>query len=325
MKKNFFAFLVLSVFALAAVSLDEVPQAAISNGIINARLYLPDSTRGYYRGTRFDWSGVIPDLRYKGHTYFGQWFEKYSPTLHDAIMGPVQEFAPLGYDEAKTGETFIKIGIGVLAKPQEARYLFATPYQILNAGKWAVKKQRAQVEFTHTLKDQEYAYEYKKTVQLVKGRPEMVLKHTLKNTGNKTIETSVYNHNFFVLDSQITGKAFEIKFPYNIRVDSAPQGKFGQVTGNRLTFLKDFDQNDHVYYRAIEGFGKDAKDYNISIENHKTGAAVNITCDRPLSRMVFWSAVKTVCPEPYIQVRVEPGKEFTWNIFYKFYTCEITN
>jgi hypothetical protein len=55
--------------SLAAVSLTgaEYPEAAISNGPISARLYLPDAAKGYYRGTRFDWSGVIYSLKYQGH------------------------------------------------------------------------------------------------------------------------------------------------------------------------------------------------------------------------------------------------------------------
>jgi len=40
------------------------PEAFISNGLINARLYLPDAVNGYYRGARFDWGGVIYDLEY---------------------------------------------------------------------------------------------------------------------------------------------------------------------------------------------------------------------------------------------------------------------
>src|SRR5215212_1092670 len=65
------------------------PEATITNGLIEARIYLPDAKQGYYRGSRFDWSGVMPELKYEDHSYFGQWFEQYSPTLHDAIMGPV--------------------------------------------------------------------------------------------------------------------------------------------------------------------------------------------------------------------------------------------
>ena len=35
-----------------------------------------------------------------GHSFSGQWFEKYDPLLHDAVMGPVEAFSPLGYEEA---------------------------------------------------------------------------------------------------------------------------------------------------------------------------------------------------------------------------------
>jgi hypothetical protein len=70
----------------------EFPSAEISNGLITAELYLPDPEKGYYRGTRFDWSGNMYSLKTKDHEYFGQWFEKYDPKLHDAIMGPVEEF-----------------------------------------------------------------------------------------------------------------------------------------------------------------------------------------------------------------------------------------
>src|SRR4051794_39748939 len=63
------------------------PQAQISNGEVKATLFLPDPQKGYYRGTRFDWSGQIPSLEYKGHTYFGNWNEQrpYNPSGHDGI------------------------------------------------------------------------------------------------------------------------------------------------------------------------------------------------------------------------------------------------
>ena len=65
------------------------PKALISNGLVNAVVYLPDAKDGYNRGSRFDWSGMVGCLAYKGHTYFGVWFPHYDPLLHDAITGPV--------------------------------------------------------------------------------------------------------------------------------------------------------------------------------------------------------------------------------------------
>ena len=96
------------------------PKALLTNGKLDALVFLPDAKNGYYRSTRFDWSGVISSLRYQGHEYFGQWFDHYDPNIHDAITGPVEEFltreAGLGYQDAKPGGSFIRIGVGVVRK-----------------------------------------------------------------------------------------------------------------------------------------------------------------------------------------------------------------
>ncbi|MEO6289469.1 MAG: hypothetical protein ABIO76_06090, partial [Ginsengibacter sp.] len=64
----------LSFLAMCAVTFVNPPEAEITNGLIRARLYLPDPENGYYRGSRFDWSGVIASLEYKEHNFFGKWF-----------------------------------------------------------------------------------------------------------------------------------------------------------------------------------------------------------------------------------------------------------
>ena len=72
-----------------------------------SEIHLPDPENGYYRGTRFDWSGAISSLTHKGHEYFGEWQKSSDPYLHDRITGPVNEFRTngkgLGYDEAPAG------------------------------------------------------------------------------------------------------------------------------------------------------------------------------------------------------------------------------
>ena len=214
MKKLIF---LLTGLTLGAMPVTNFPQTDISNGIIKAKIYLPDAKNGYYQGTRFDWSANMPELQFKGHEFFGQWFKNYDPKVHESVMGPVEEFMPLDYLETKPGESFLKIGVGVLEKPDNEAYSFARYYNILNPGKWTVDKKSDQVHFTHELKDKNYSYKYEKTVQLVKDKPELVLMHTLKNTGARTIETSAYDHNFFVMDKQPVGPGYQIIFPYNIK------------------------------------------------------------------------------------------------------------
>jgi hypothetical protein len=309
-------------FSVALEEPGKFPQAQISNGLIDITLYLPDTLNGYYRGARFDWSGVIPVLQFSGHSYFGQWFEKYDPHIHDAIMGPVNDFYPLGFDEGKQGDPFVKIGIGVFSKPDDKPYSISKQYKLVNPGLWKVNRKRDQVKFTHILNDAGYSYEYTKTVSLEKNKPVMVLTHTIKNLGKKTIETNVYNHNFLVIDKQPTGPDFLVEFPFKLVGQFRRGGDKAEFKDNRVVFLQQLAPGETVHGGNIQGFGDSAKDYDIRIENIKTGAGVRITCDKPLSRLVFWAANATLAAEPYTLVKVAPSEQFTWTISYQFYINE---
>ena len=305
----------------------DAPEAAISNGVLSAKLSLPDPVNGYYRATRFDWSGQMPDLQYKGHSYFGMWNPApYDPKLHDAIMGPVEEFLTngmgLGYADAKAGGTFVKIGVGVIRKPDEPKFQQFKTYEIVDPGKWTVKKHADSVEFTQVVKDPSsgYAYEYTKVVRLVKGKPDMVLEHRLKNTGSKAIESDVYEHNFYMIDRQPTGPDVVVKFPFDVHNKVDFRG-MAETRGKELVYLKEIEKGQSVQ-SELTGFGTDAKDYDISEENTKTGAGVRQTSDRPVVRINYWSIRSTACPEAYIHMNIEPGKEFTWKIMYNFYTTK---
>src|SRR4051812_18030485 len=87
------AVLLLACLMVPAAAQENFPQADISSGRIRAKVYLPDPQAGYYRATRFDWSGVVASLAWNGHTFFGQWFQRHDPKIHDAITGPVEEFS----------------------------------------------------------------------------------------------------------------------------------------------------------------------------------------------------------------------------------------
>jgi hypothetical protein len=314
--------LLLSGLTIGAMPVTKFPQTDISNGIITAKIYLPDAEKGYYQGTRFDWAGNMPELQFKGHEFFGQWFSKYDPKVHESVMGPVEEFMPLDYPETKSGESFLKIGVGVLEKPDNEPYAFARYYNILNPGKWTVVKKSDQVHFTHELNDKNYSYKYNKTVQLVKGKPELVLSHTLKNTGSRTIETSAYDHNFFVIDKQPVGPGYEIIFPYDISGEGSGFGELIKASGKKLIFTRNLVSGETVFSSGLEGFSGNENNYDIRIENKIAGAGVRITCDQPLLKLVFWSCATTTCPEPYIKIKVEPGKEISWKITYNFYTLD---
>jgi hypothetical protein len=306
----------IALAGLAAASFQAAyPQADISNGRIRARLYLPDAENGYYRATRFDWSGVVASLEWNGHSYFGKWYAReHDPKGNDAITGPVDEFDSVGYDEAAAGESFVRIGIGAIRKPQEPRYRQFSTYEIANPGTWAIQRRSDRVEFTHTLTDTGgYAYVYRKIVRL--DGDAMVLEHHLRNTGRKVIATNVYNHNFFMLDNTPTGPDIVVRFPFEPKAVS-PLNGLAEIRGREFVYPSEMQRS---YQTELTGFGPTARDYDFRVENRKTGAGVRQVGDRPMTKINIWAPRTTVCPEAFIDVRVEPGKEESWNIRYEFY------
>jgi len=310
---------------IGAIPISSFPTAEISNGLIHAKIYLPDAQKGYYRAARFDWSGVIADLTYNGHHYYGEWFTKHNPIIHDAITGPVEDFDPLGYEEAKVGDPFVKIGIGVLAKPDEAHYAIITPYKILDPGVWQIKKHADRITFKQEVKKTKYAYTYQKKVRLVKNKPVLELSHVLKNNGTAVIETEVYNHNFLVLDKQPTGPDFLVEVPFALSLEGQEEGDIAKIEHNQIHFTRKLAPRENVHYRSLKGFGNRADDYCIKVENRRTAAGVRIRGNQPISKLVFWSSSTTVCPEPYIKIKIKPGETFRWKISYEYYTLNASN
>jgi len=330
------AALLLCFFLIAAPApASEFPQARISNGQIAATVYLPDPVNGYYRSARFDWSGAVNSLQYKGHEYYGIWFDSVDPKVINkdftdgkvvngppsALYGPVDEFQiPLGWNEAKPGGTFIKIGVGVLRRG-DGDYDRFVPYEIVSSGNWTVKKHKDSIEFKQEVSDPAsgYSYVYRKIVRLEQGKPNMIIEHSLKNTGQKEIKSNVYNHNFLVLDKQTPGPDFSFKVPFDIKPLRPPDKSLADVRGNRVVLMKQLAGSEEVAI-PFRGFSDSASDNETFIENEKVGAGLRITGDRPLVSDVFWSIRTVLAVEPYIAIEVQPGSEFTWKNTYEYYT-----
>jgi hypothetical protein len=310
------------------------PETSITNGLIRARLYLPDADRGFYRSTRFDWSGIISALEYEGHQFYGPWFTHSDPTVRDFIyrdpdivvgpqsraMGPAEEFElPVGYDTAVPGATFIKVGVGRLRRPSNANYDRFAPYEIVDGGTWTVTPRPDSVEFIHTLSDEVTGYgcEYRKRVSLTAGRPEMVIAHVLHNSGRMPIETNQYNHNFLVLDGDGPGPGFVVSVPFAIQTDCVPDPAMAEVRGQEVVYTATLKGRDRVSF-PLRGFGADAKGYDVRVENGRTGAGVRITGDQPLASLLLWSIRSNLSIEPYVSINVEPGATMQWNLTYTY-------
>ncbi len=310
------------------------PHAQIASDYLRAKLYLPDARNGFYRGTRFDWSGVISSLEYQGRQYYGPWYTKYIPTVHDfiyngadivagaqsAITGPAEEFPrPQGYDTAKVGETFVKIGVGVLRKRGECPYNCYEDYELVDAGAWTTCAGAESVEFVQEVTDARTGcgYEYRKTIRLIPTRPELRIEHCLKNTGRVPIETDQYNHNFLTFGGDQVGPDVVLTFPFQIEPRPTADGGLATVKDNQIGFISPLANQDVVAFPVL-GFGGEVRDYNIRVENRKVGAGVRITGNRPLTRLALWSIRSVLSIEPFIDVSTRPGRVTSWTYTYTY-------
>lgn len=310
-------FGVLAWFYSNELKGQEYPSHTISNGLITAKLYLPNSENGFYRASRFDWSGIIYELKYKGCDYFGQWYPEHNPETNDAICGPVEEFAQIGYDGI--GEEFLKIGVGGLRQVSKKEYNRFFFYEMTNPGEWVINRMERKVEFIHIIKDVAgYSYKYTKSIALIEGEPELLIKHTLENTGGKLIKTEVYNHNFFTIGHRSISPDIKVKFPE--KVDKASYSKEEDIVSideNKIVFKRNLAPNESVMLWNVQK--KAVMHSPINIEDQELQAGVDIGSKTEYAKIHFWASERTCCPEPYVDVEVAPYRKFCWEFKYTFY------
>ena len=299
------------------------PKTRIGNKAMQAVIFLPDAQNGYYRGPRFDWSGVVGCASLNGHTFFGEWFNRYDPTGNDAITGPVEEFrhptSEIGYDDAAPGGSFVKIGVGVLRRVDEKPYRFGGAYPIVDNGTWAVKSNKRSITFKQVLHtDLGYGYIYEKTLSFDKRSNVLTLTHTLRNTGTRPLDTEVYNHDFFMVDHRPIGPGTEVKLPF-VPVMDHPLPATATLDGTTVKVTAPIEPRRGIG-AYVTGFSSSPSDFDFTFRDTMSGLGVEETADSPMVRMYLWGTPKTLCPEGYIGIHVAPGQSQSWTLHYRFFT-----
>lgn len=319
---------------VSVVSQNSPPAAVISNGVLRARVYLPDPDRGFYRSTRFDWSGMVSVVEHGGHRFYEPWFTRSEAGIRDFVyrnedivagaessaVGLAEEFPqPQVFDDAAIGEAFVKVGVGVLRRTSDAPYSPFRPYDLVDAGTWTTETSDISVRSTQTLDAAALGvgYVYTKTIRLPTNRAELLIEHVLQNTGQRQIATTQYNHNFLTIDRAQTGAAFRITVPFEIRTPQPPDAALATVRGREIHYMRTLVDEERVAF-PVEGFSNEAGDYDVLVANRDTGAKVRVTSDRPMVRAYLWSIRSVISFEPFVDVTTEPGATTTWTYRYRF-------
>lgn len=274
------------------------------------RLLLHVPGDGFYRGTRFDASGVFDSVLFKGLELCGRWFTAYDPFMHDAVCGPAEEFSPVGYDQAAPGGTFLKIGVGLLKRPSADAYDRFHLYEVADPGVWDVSAKECTVRYRHIL---DGWYDYIKVITL-DGDSGITISHEL--TPRIALDAEVYNHNFFTLGRMEVGPSRHLDFPFTPAGDWRAQYDSVAFTGSGVRFSRQIQPGESVYTGNIHTAGGSGMPYSMSLR--EGSACVRISGDAPVTRTVLWANHRIACLEPYNSLQAVSGQILRWTIKYSF-------
>lgn len=285
---------------------------SLKNDLIEVQLHLPTET---YNHSRFDWSGKIAAVKFKGKFISGN--EKIDQR-DDQLFGKgfYNEFgidSPLGFDEIETGEWFHKIGVGLLKKNSE-QYDFRKHYEIRPADFDLIPgPDKIKIQCQSQLVNG-YCYRLEKAISLAGSG--FKIEYRLENKGSNPIITNEYSHNFLSVNRELIGSNYRFRFPFEIKPhlfgeDVNPERlvEFGQKE-IRLTGTP---KNEFFFSNLSGGEMVDAR-FDLTDLTNKI--RISETGDFQTNSINLWGAGHVICPELFIDINIPAGQSMTWSRSY---------
>jgi len=313
---------------MARAPLTAVPPAPVHEivtGDMVVTVMDPNHPDRCYQGVRFASVGAILDVRVRGHRFFNSPADLTRP-LDGDMPGIAPEFdllapdGPPGFAEAAPGDGFLKIGVGVLERPDDQRYMFYRHYKLLQpAATELVREAPNRLSWTQqTAGVHGYAYRLEATVEA--DGQDLIMRYCLTNTGAKTLTTWPYHHNFLTLGADSTAQVV-IRFPESwdwqpAYADTDPRAAYASLQAGTVTLAETVA--DPIQIHLIPPDTEPGPN-RVRVEQPRTEQAVTIDVDTPPGdRTTLFATATVVCPEQFIQLVIPPGQQARWQHHYRF-------
>ena len=281
-----------------------------------------------YKSTRFDWSSQAVSVIFANHQ---QCASSERPLEHPLYsqggQGLACEFGirtPIGYTDCAVGDWFPKLGVGFIQRENAGEYDFFHHYAVMRPLEYQIShdlpvdvpsgSQSATIIGTCS-PYRGYAWTMSRTWIVRDNTIEN--RCSLRNTGDKVLETTEYCHNFIQ--------------PGNAKIGPQTFLEFGFPLAEK--FEKVYDPSEcldggHPIFKAVpqgEFFiggllDKPAKNTWWQMHSPANGLTIRETLDQACIRADLWGNARVISPELFVLIRVEPGKSQNWNRIYKFTT-----
>jgi hypothetical protein len=290
----------------------------IENNIL--RLTIEEPGR-IYKNSRFDWTGNISQILFENKFTFCS--AETAGEFDFAMQGRglFNEFGivqPIGYEDCAPGETFPKIGVGLLTRPGHEPYSFLKAYQI-DPFHVHIEKGGDWIQYTVLPRDcRGYAIKLIKKIAL--SGNSFFIDYVLENTGTRKIVTDEYCHNFIAVNGSDIDKDYTLRVPCEILGTSSmiealnPENTVVLNTSS-LSF-KAAPRNDFFFSPLTEFHARQGE---WEITHDRLGVGMKESTGFVPSLMNLWGRRHVISPELFIHIDLDPGKTMTWRRNYTFY------
>lgn len=271
-----------------------------------------------YNFSRFDWTGKITDVKFKGISLTCA--ENPNGGNQDHLgKGFYNEFGidtALGFKATHIGDWFHKIGIGLLKK-EDAEYAFHKPY-VIKPAKFFTKTTANSIRIDCIAeKANGYSYELRKEIEL-HGQG-FHSKYLLKNTGEKAINTTEYCHNFIAINNDFIGANYELNFPFPLKPES-----FVATVNPEAAVLLDtngvrFNQEPITpfFFSHLNGGAPVESAWELLHLKRKIG--IREKNYFTTNKVNLWGWQHVVSPELFIDITIAPGTSLAWTRRYEVF------
>lgn len=379
----------MSIRRLAAVHLDDevdddddhgYASISLSSNYMSAKVFMPMEGKfaddRFYIGSRFEHGSMIGDfLIEKNWEVYGQglWREPHNPNWPESGVGLASEFGcghdgvacvgkgdivngVLGYDTARAGEPFLKIGVGALIKgscpecnpeKDDDLYRFNSPYKFYRPPSWKLLASPGPNEISFYSEERvgEYGYAIQKTTRL--DGNVLTVRSLLTNLGKKQFATPWYSHNFFNGDREPIGPGYVLNLglsEYGLP-DKAPlfkQSGLGSWSGDMGDYFDIITAHDgSISLRVTKSIPNNVKlKADFLDEDTQTLTDGSFTLHAPNGITVYekipelqsqsrnpfiyaysvYAERGALCPEPILLLYLQPAETTSWTQNLRFST-----
>lgn len=284
--------------------------AVLKNEYLELRISRPGDV---YNGPRFDWTGIIKDIRFLKHSFCVP--EQYKEGKGSGGIGFCNEFGidrPIGYDSVNVGETFPKIGAGLVTKTGDKPYDFFEKAPLVNAEiveeVWTDNKYKIVSEI-----NDHKGHNILLTKIITIDNAMLSIYYFLENQGPNKISTNEYNHNFIGIDEVSVGPDYSLYIPALEKCNKI----VGDFECNEKTIIWPKTPTDDFY--ALLELGPMNEGFNWELRQHKSKVGVREFSTFPISKAAIWGYTHTICPELFINIELEGNSTMSWKRIYEFF------